>query len=107
MRIFFLLLAFFSVSCFTLYRPDASKDESLNTRNLIIFYDDSVISVEQLTQITDQKGTTLLYQYSHLKAIAISVPDSLYYDKIKSELTSTKGILGVEEDQIMHIQSTH
>ena len=109
MRLLFLLLILFSVACSAVYRPDVSNQtsENLTLRNLIIFYDKTEIAPEKLVQIAQQKGAELLYQYENFNAIAIHVPEALDFNKIKAEFTPMKGILGVEEDQIMHIQSTH
>ncbi len=80
--------------------------QETRTNNLIIFYDRTQTDADTLIAYAHRQGTTLLYRYNHLNAIAVHVPENSDYRQIRSRFASRKGVLQVSPEQILSLDST-
>lgn len=83
--------------------PVTNSTSQPELRNLIIFYD-AKIGKGRLLEAVNQYGAKLLYDYTHLNGIAVSVPENKSMDDAIKYFKKVSGVLSVEKDQLQSIQ---
>lgn len=78
----------------------ASTQSQANNGVLIIFYDKTETSVEQLIKQGEKWHIELVYDYQNLNGLAIRVPNKNDIESVKNTYRQTKGVLSVKNDQI-------
>lgn len=86
-------------------QPAVTEQSQINNGVLIIFYDKSETSVEQLLAQGKKWNIELLYDYKSMSGLAIRIPNKNKIEKIKNFYKQTKGVLSVENDQINQLHS--
>ncbi len=89
--------------------PQQVEQTLSSTRNFIIFYDRTLTTAPQLIATSQKLGAELLYEYQNFNAIAVHIPDNLELSSLKTKLSQIKGVLEVNESQMMqlHYQAEH
>lgn len=84
-------------------RPVKERAE-VYTRNLIIYYD-STVGKKELLRAADRYGAKVVHQYNNLNGIAVSIPEGKDMNKAISYFQKVKGVLSVNRDQILHLDT--
>ncbi|WP_150538527.1 hypothetical protein [Actinobacillus vicugnae] len=79
-----------------------AQTEPQYSRNLIVFFD-AEMGDQALLQTVETQGYILLYHYNMLKAIAIHIPDTKSIKAAIRQLVSVKGVIGVNQDQVLEL----
>lgn len=85
-------------------RPDAvAYAEETSSRTLIILYD-STIGKAPLMRAIEEYGSRLIYDYTMLSGVAVSVPDGKTLQQATEYYSKVEGVLSVQRDQVMQLQ---
>ncbi|VGM94747.1 Uncharacterised protein [uncultured Avibacterium sp.] len=79
------------------------EQTSSATRDFIIFYDRTLTNAPQLIAACQKLGAELLYEYKNFNAIAVHIPENLELSSLKTKLSQIKGVLEVNESQMMQL----
>lgn len=97
-----ILTALFMIACGKAQTNPQTFPEQTQASNgvLIIFYDKSETSTEQILSEGKKWHIELVYDYKSLNGLAVRVPDLKNIEEIKTFYQQRKGVLSVENDQI-------
>ncbi|MFZ7158074.1 hypothetical protein ACLSZ7_03510 [Avibacterium gallinarum] len=83
--------------------PQQVEQAPSATRDFIIFYDRTLTTAPQLIAASQKLGAKLLYEYRNFNAIAVHIPENLELSSLKTKLSQIKGVLEVNESQMMQL----
>ncbi len=79
------------------------KQNALRNDKLLIVYYDTGVGCKPLIEAAKKYGSEIIYQYSTINAIALTVPDNMNINEAIIYYQNTKGVLQVSRDQINHL----
>ena len=79
--------------------PNTSKENNVSVKTVIVYYD-PVIGTDVIEAFIKKHDIEVLYRYSNIKGYALKLQN----DKQRKALETTKGVLSVQEDQVMQLQ---
>ncbi len=109
--VLFLLMTALNIVCAQPNPPiiesPLKETKPAHTRNLIIFFDKTVIGADELIAYANRQGGRLLYKYNHFNAIAVRIPPQKDYTQLKSRFVKLNGVLQVNEDQLITLDQVN
>ena len=97
-----ILVAMTLESCYSampINEPNTSKENNVSVKTVIVYYD-SVIGTDVIEAFIKKHDIEVLYRYSNIKGYALKLQN----DKQRKALETTKGVLSVQDDQVMQLQ---
>ena len=76
-----------------------SKESKSAAKTVIVYYDPA-IGTDDIEAFVKKNNIEVLYRYSNIKGYALK----LQSDKQRKALEKTKGVLSVQDDQVMQVQ---
>ena len=97
-----LLAALTLASCYSAMPSNNAKalKESKSSAKTVIAYYDPAIGTDAIEAFIKKNNIEVLYRYSNIKGYALK----LQSDKPRKALKETKGVLSVQDDQVMQLQ---
>ena len=77
----------------------ALKEDKSTAKTVIVYYDPAV-GTEAIEAFIKKNHIEVVYRYSNVKSYALK----LLNDKQRAALGKTKGVLSVQDDQVMQLQ---
>ncbi len=89
-------------SCYSVMPINTAKTskENKSTAKTVIAYYDPTIGTDAIEAFIKKNNVEVLYRYSNIKGYALK----LQSDKQRTALEKTKGVLSVQDDQVMQVQ---
>ena len=90
------------VSCYSVMpinTDKTSKGNKSTAKTVIAFYDPT-IGTDDIEAFIKKNDIEVLYRYNNIKGYALK----LQSDKQRTALEKTKGVLSVQDDQVMQVQ---
>ena len=90
------------VSCYSVMPIDTAKTskENKSAAKTVIAYYDPAIGTDAIEAFIKKNNIEVLYRYTNIKGYALK----LQSDKQRTALEKTKGVLSVQNDQVMQLQ---
>ena len=90
------------VSCYSVMPINnvQTSKESKSTAKTVIAYYDPAIGTDAIEAFIKKNNIEVLYRYNNIKGYALKLQN----DKQRKALEKTKGILSVQDDQVMQLQ---
>ncbi len=70
---------------------------------IIVNYDSTIISTTQLESVIAESGSTVIYRYNGLKALAVKIGDGTPIAQEMARLRKVKGVTRVQRDRILKL----
>ena len=90
------------VSCYSVMpinNVQTSKESKSAAKRVIAYYDPA-IGTDAIEAFVKKKNIEVLYRYNNIKGYALK----LHSDKQRKALEKIKGVLSVQDDQVMQLQ---
>ena len=89
-------------SCYSAVPINNAKDlrESKSAAKTVIAYYDPSIGTDAIEAFINKSNIEVLYRYTNIKGYALKLQN----DKQRKALEKTKGVLSVQDDQVMQLQ---
>ena len=87
-------------SCYSVMPINNAKTSNNSAAKAVIAYYDPAIGTDAIEAFIKKNNIEVLYRYSDIKGYALK----LQSDKQRTVLEKTKGVLSVQDDQVMQLQ---
>ncbi len=84
-------------------RDTQTGTESTGNGKIVIVYYDATIGTDAIEEFVKNSGIEVLYRYDNIKGYAMRLKS----DKQRKALERTKGVLSVQDDQVMQLQGKY
>ena len=90
------------VSCYSVMPINNAKTskESKSAAKTVIVYYDPAIGTDDIEAFVKKNNIEVLYRYNNINGYALKLQN----DKQRTALEKTKGVLSVQDDQVMQVQ---
>ena len=90
------------VSCYSVMPINNAKTskESKSAAKTVIVYYDPAIGTDAIEAFVKKNNIEVLYRYNNINGYALKLQN----DKQRKALEKTKGVLSVQDDQVMQVQ---
>ena len=89
-------------SCYSVMpinNAQTSKESKSAAKTVIVYYDPA-IGTDDIEAFVKKNNIEVLYRYTNIKGYALKLQN----DKQRKALEKTKGVLSVQDDQVMQVQ---
>lgn len=97
-----IIVGFILFSCKTIQKQEVQRD----TDTLIVLYEVGT-PVTPLKEAFAKYGTEILYEYKNLNGFAIKIPKEKSLEEAKAHFAQLKGVLSVEKDEKIEINTNN
>lgn len=89
----------------TLRSPEIIAGQEYSPSTLIVFYD-ATIGKQSLLRAAKKMKCDVIYDYNIVNAVALRIAEGENINEVAEKLKKVKGVVSVQRDRIMHLDSS-